>query len=156
MKDLHCNMLTSYWVNNILNRDNKKWNSIVTKCAISSSHMYVKNHIHFFSLPTIFTQGLAKYVEWSANMMEDATKRQLKSAELQAKKDRIRIWINYVPPQTNSKAIHDQNFTGKVCCFKLILFWFIINFQTYISPKSQSISFSNFLHTSILYTFFVI
>ncbi|KAJ4728918.1 Ribonuclease [Melia azedarach] len=58
--------------------------------------------------------GLAKYIEWSANMMEDDAKRQLKAAELQAKKIRLRIWTNYAPPQSNSKAIHDQNFTGKV------------------------------------------
>ncbi|XWS51529.1 hypothetical protein CRYUN_Cryun12cG0183800 [Craigia yunnanensis] len=58
--------------------------------------------------------GLAKYVEWSANMMEDDAKRQLKAAELQAKKTRLRMWTNYVPPPTNSKAILDQNFTGKV------------------------------------------
>ncbi|XP_010908182.1 ribonuclease TUDOR 1 isoform X1 [Elaeis guineensis] len=58
--------------------------------------------------------GLAKYVEWSANMMEDEAKRRLKAAELQAKKDHSRIWTNYVPPATNSKAIHDQNFSGKV------------------------------------------
>eukprot|EP00262_Sarcandra_glabra_P004367 TRINITY_DN1532_c0_g1_i1.p1 TRINITY_DN1532_c0_g1~~TRINITY_DN1532_c0_g1_i1.p1 ORF type:complete len:989 (-),score=241.67 TRINITY_DN1532_c0_g1_i1:125-3091(-) len=58
--------------------------------------------------------GLAKYVEWSANMMEEDAKRRLKTAELQAKKDRLRIWTNYVPPATNSKAIHDQNFTGRV------------------------------------------
>ena len=64
-----------------------------------------------FSLPT---QGLAKYVEWSAKMMEEDAKRMLKAAELQAKKDRLRMWTNYVPPASNSKAIHDQNFTGKV------------------------------------------
>ncbi|KAG6481964.1 ribonuclease TUDOR 2-like [Zingiber officinale] len=58
--------------------------------------------------------GFAKYVEWSANMMEDDAKRRLKAAELQSKKDRLRIWTNYVPPASNSKAIHDQNFTGKV------------------------------------------
>ncbi|KAH1074755.1 hypothetical protein J1N35_027083 [Gossypium stocksii] len=58
--------------------------------------------------------GLAKYVEWSANMMEDDAKRRLKAAELEAKKTRLRIWTNYVPPATNSKAIRDQNFTGKV------------------------------------------
>ncbi|KAI4343532.1 hypothetical protein L6164_010870 [Bauhinia variegata] len=58
--------------------------------------------------------GFAKYVEWSANMMEEDAKRRLKTAELQAKKSRLRIWTNYVPPPTNSKAIHDQNFTGKV------------------------------------------
>ena len=61
-----------------------------------------------------FIQGLAKFVEWSANMMEEDAKRRLKAAELQAKKSRLRIWTNYVPPATNSKAIHDQNFTGKV------------------------------------------
>ncbi|OIT07317.1 PREDICTED: ribonuclease TUDOR 1-like [Nicotiana attenuata] len=58
--------------------------------------------------------GFAKYVEWSANMLEDDAKRRLKNAELQAKKTRLRIWTNYVPPATNSKAIHDQNFSGKV------------------------------------------
>lgn len=47
-------------------------------------------------------------------MMEEDAKRRLKAAELQAKKTRLRIWTNYVPPATNSKAIHDQNFTGKV------------------------------------------
>ncbi|URE46438.1 Staphylococcal nuclease domain-containing protein [Musa troglodytarum] len=58
--------------------------------------------------------GFARFLEWSANMMEDEAKRKLKAAELQAKKDRLRIWTNYVPPASNSKAIHDQNFTGKV------------------------------------------
>lgn len=47
-------------------------------------------------------------------MMEEEAKRRLKAAELQAKKARLKIWTNYVPPATNSKAIHDQNFTGKV------------------------------------------
>ncbi|KAH8492714.1 hypothetical protein H0E87_022083 [Populus deltoides] len=63
---------------------------------------------------SISKNGLAKFVEWSANMMEEDAKRQLKTAELQAKKSRLRMWTNYVPPATNSKAIHDQNFTGKV------------------------------------------
>lgn len=54
--------------------------------------------------------------------MEEDAKRRLKSAELQAKKERLRIWTNYVPPATNSKAIHDQNFTGKVRAFCLKLF----------------------------------
>ncbi|CAI9773683.1 unnamed protein product [Fraxinus pennsylvanica] len=58
--------------------------------------------------------GLAKYVEWSASLLEDDVKRRLKNAELLAKKNRFRMWTNYVPPATNSKAIHDQNFTGKV------------------------------------------
>jgi staphylococcal nuclease domain-containing protein 1 len=58
--------------------------------------------------------GLAKFVEWSANMMEEEAKKKLKAAELQCKKDKVKMWANYVPPATNSKAIHDQNFTGKV------------------------------------------
>ncbi|XP_058195717.1 ribonuclease TUDOR 1-like [Rhododendron vialii] len=62
----------------------------------------------------LIENGLAKYVEWSARLMEDDARRHLKSAELQAKKTRLRLWTNYVPPATNSKAIHDQNFTGKV------------------------------------------
>ncbi|GAB4849859.1 hypothetical protein Ancab_004658 [Ancistrocladus abbreviatus] len=47
-------------------------------------------------------------------MMEEDARRRLKLAELQAKKERIRIWTNYVPPLSNSMAIHNQNFTGKV------------------------------------------
>ncbi|CAM8936825.1 unnamed protein product [Rhodiola kirilowii] len=58
--------------------------------------------------------GLAKYVEWSANMMEEDAKRKLKAAELLAKKNRLRIWTNYVQPTSNSKVIHDQNFEGTV------------------------------------------
>nr|GMC95924.1 staphylococcal nuclease domain-containing protein 1-like [Ipomoea batatas] len=62
----------------------------------------------------LVVNGFAKYVEWSASMLEDDAKRRLKNAELQAKKVRLRMWTNYVPPATNSKAIHDQNFSGKV------------------------------------------
>ncbi|KAL8230450.1 hypothetical protein R6Q57_000228 [Mikania cordata] len=61
----------------------------------------------------LIENGYAKYVEWSANMMEDEARRKLKAAELQAKKNKLRLWTNYVPPSTNSKAISD-NFTGKV------------------------------------------
>ncbi|XP_015069758.1 ribonuclease TUDOR 1 [Solanum pennellii] len=62
----------------------------------------------------LIENGYAKYVDWSANMLEVEAKKKLKSAELEAKKTRLRIWTNYVAPATNSKAIHDQNFTGKV------------------------------------------
>ena len=55
-------------------------------------------------------------------MMEEDAKRRLKSAELQAKKERLRIWTNYVPIATNSKAIHDHKFTGKVSAFSVKLF----------------------------------
>ncbi|KAJ0536778.1 putative micrococcal nuclease [Helianthus annuus] len=61
----------------------------------------------------LIENGYAKYVEWSASMMEEEARRKLKAAELQAKKTKLRLWTNYVPPSTNSKAISD-NFTGKV------------------------------------------
>lgn len=47
-------------------------------------------------------------------MMEEEPKKRLKTAELEAKKSKLKIWTNYVPPATNSKPIHNQNFTGKV------------------------------------------
>ncbi|KAM3380515.1 ribonuclease TUDOR 1 [Capsicum galapagoense] len=62
----------------------------------------------------LIENGYAKYVDWSANMLEVEARKKLKSAELEAKKTRLRIWTYYVAPATNSKAIHDQNFTGKV------------------------------------------
>ncbi|KAK6795636.1 hypothetical protein RDI58_009090 [Solanum bulbocastanum] len=62
----------------------------------------------------LIENGYAKYVDWSANMLEGEAKKKLKNAELEAKKTRLRIWTNYVAPATNSKAIHDENFTGKV------------------------------------------
>lgn len=55
-------------------------------------------------------------------MMEDDAKRKLKAAELQAKKTRINMWTNYVPPPSNSKAIQDQKFTGKVHIFSNKMF----------------------------------
>ncbi|GFZ03972.1 TUDOR-SN protein 1 [Actinidia rufa] len=39
----------------------------------------------------LIENGLAKYVEWSASLMEDEAKRRLKSAELQAKKDPVEV-----------------------------------------------------------------
>ena len=66
-------------------------------------------------MPTFVLQGLAKYVEWSANMLDVEVKIKLKNAELQAKKDQLRFWTGFKPPVTNSKPIHDQKFTGKVC-----------------------------------------
>jgi hypothetical protein len=74
------------------------------------------NHIALkIYIPTFVLQGLAKYVEWSANMLDVEVKIKLKNAELQAKKDQLRIWTGFKPPVTNSKPIHDQKFTGKVC-----------------------------------------
>nr|XP_043637792.1 ribonuclease TUDOR 1-like [Erigeron canadensis] len=61
----------------------------------------------------LIENGFAKYVEWSANMMELEARWKLKAAELEAKKNKLRMWANYVPPATDSKAI-SNNFTGKV------------------------------------------
>ncbi|XP_025825296.1 ribonuclease TUDOR 1-like [Panicum hallii] len=58
--------------------------------------------------------GFAKYMEWSANMLGAETKRKLKNAELQAKKEQLRIWTGYQLPVTNTTPIHNQKFTGKV------------------------------------------
>ncbi|CAM0875371.1 unnamed protein product [Alopecurus aequalis] len=58
--------------------------------------------------------GLAKYVEWSANMLDVDVKIKLKNAELKAKNEKLRMWTGFKPPVTNSKPIHDQKFTGKV------------------------------------------
>ncbi|KAL7618083.1 hypothetical protein Lser_V15G03852 [Lactuca serriola] len=60
----------------------------------------------------LIENGYAKYVEWSASMMEDEARRKLEAAELLAKKTKLGIWTNYVPPASNSKAISD-NFTKK-------------------------------------------
>ena len=54
--------------------------------------------------------------------MEEEAKQKLKTAELQAKKDRLRMWTNYVPPPSNSKAIHNQNFSGKVNNAQLFIY----------------------------------
>uniref|UniRef100_A0ACD6A4E4 Uncharacterized protein n=1 Tax=Avena sativa TaxID=4498 RepID=A0ACD6A4E4_AVESA len=58
--------------------------------------------------------GLAKYVEWSANMLDVEVKIKLKNAELKAKNEQLRMWNGFKPPVTDSKPIHDQKFTGKV------------------------------------------
>lgn len=63
-------------------------------------------------------------------MMEEDAKRQLKAAELQAKKTRLRMWTNYVPPPSNSKAIHDQNFTGTVITVSIMpmcMFFYLLS-----------------------------
>ncbi|KAJ4897259.1 TUDOR-SN protein 2 [Raphanus sativus] len=44
-------------------------------------------------------KGLAKkYVEWSANMMEEEAKKKLKAAELLCKKKRVKMWVKYYCP----------------------------------------------------------
>ncbi|KFK44527.1 hypothetical protein AALP_AA1G268200 [Arabis alpina] len=63
------------------------------------------------------------YVEWSANMMEEEAKKKLKAAELQCKKNKVKMWANYVPPASNSKAIHYQTFTGKCIVVRILRTW---------------------------------
>uniref|UniRef100_A0A0E0KQ46 Ribonuclease n=1 Tax=Oryza punctata TaxID=4537 RepID=A0A0E0KQ46_ORYPU len=58
--------------------------------------------------------GLAKYVEWSANVLDPQLKTKLRNADLQVKKEQLRIWTGFKPPVTNTKPIHNQKFTGKV------------------------------------------
>lgn len=41
-------------------------------------------------------------------------KQMLKSLELEAKKSRLNMWTNYMPPPTNSRPIQDQNFKAKL------------------------------------------
>lgn len=56
-------------------------------------------------------------------MLDVEVKIKLKNAELQAKKEQLRIWTGFKPPVTNSKPIHDQKFTGKVgCMFSVAVF----------------------------------
>lgn len=99
----------------VLNRDVRivlegadKFNNL-----IGSVHYSEGDNVVDLSLELV-KHGFAKVVEWSANMMEEVAKRRLKTAELQAKKDRLKIWTTYVPPATNSTAILDVNFSGKV------------------------------------------
>jgi hypothetical protein len=55
----------------------------------------------------------------AANMLGAQTKRNLKNAELQAKKEQLRIGIGFQPPVTNITPIHNQKFTGKVSSFAM-------------------------------------
>ena len=54
-------------------------------------------------------------------MLGAETKRKLKNAELQAKKEQLRIWTGFQPPVTNTTPIHNQKFTGKVSSFHHVL-----------------------------------
>ncbi|KAL6650681.1 hypothetical protein ACP70R_009606 [Stipagrostis hirtigluma subsp. patula] len=58
--------------------------------------------------------GFAKYIDWSANMLGAEMKAKLKTADLQAKKDQLRIWTGFKPPVTNTRPIYNQKFIGKV------------------------------------------
>ncbi|RLM74820.1 hypothetical protein C2845_PM15G07090 [Panicum miliaceum] len=59
-------------------------------------------------------------------MLGTETKRKLKNAELQAKKEQLRIWMGFQPPVTNTTPIHNQKFMGKVievvngCCIIVV------------------------------------
>jgi staphylococcal nuclease domain-containing protein 1 len=47
-------------------------------------------------------------------MLEPLAKEKLKSTERQAKLDKLRLWVNFVPAPSNSVAVQDDNFTGVV------------------------------------------
>jgi hypothetical protein len=51
----------------------------------------------------------------ACHVVPTQVKIKLKNAELQAKKDQLRIWTGFKLPVPNSKPIHDQKFTAKVC-----------------------------------------
>lgn len=51
-------------------------------------------------------------------MLGAETKRKLKNADIQAKKEQLRIWTGFQPPAgTNTRPIQNQKFTGKVSSF---------------------------------------
>ncbi|GJN03066.1 hypothetical protein PR202_ga20469 [Eleusine coracana subsp. coracana] len=58
--------------------------------------------------------GYAKYMEWSANMLGREIKTKLKNADLQAKKEQLRMWTGFKPPATNTRPIYNTKFTGRV------------------------------------------
>ncbi|KAH7296655.1 hypothetical protein KP509_26G032900 [Ceratopteris richardii] len=80
---------------------------------IGSVH-YSKGDVAVDLALELLKNGLAKVVEWSARLLDEDAKRILKNAELQAKKERLRLWTNFVPPASNSTAIRDDNFKGRV------------------------------------------
>ncbi len=47
-------------------------------------------------------------------MLDPQLKTKLRNADLQVKKEQLRIWTGFKPPVTNTKPIHNQKFTGKV------------------------------------------
>lgn len=53
-------------------------------------------------------------------MLGAETKKKLKNADIQAKKEQLRIWTGFKPPATNTRPIHNQKFTGKVSSFTII------------------------------------
>lgn len=57
----------------------------------------------------MYSQGLAKLLENSGT-----NRRRLKEAELEAKKNGIRIWENYALRPSTLQVIKDDEFYGKV------------------------------------------
>ncbi|KAK3284178.1 hypothetical protein CYMTET_8157, partial [Cymbomonas tetramitiformis] len=58
--------------------------------------------------------GMAKVVDWSAQMLGKGGAEKLRLAERAAKEQRLRIWRDYVPPPKNSSPILSDSFVGKV------------------------------------------
>ncbi|PWA49969.1 RNA-induced silencing complex, nuclease component Tudor-SN [Artemisia annua] len=61
----------------------------------------------------LLENGYAKYVKWTPNLMEHDARMKLKAAKLQANRTKLRLWVNYVLPTTNTNVLC-ENFTGKV------------------------------------------
>ncbi|KAI7986472.1 Ribonuclease TUDOR 1 [Camellia lanceoleosa] len=72
---------------------------IVMLHCILSTHFHSTNYPYPHLHHTVLRHIVPKVKYWFQNFKQ---------------KDPLRIWTNYIPPATNSKAIHDQNFTGKV------------------------------------------
>eukprot|EP00898_Chlorokybus_atmophyticus_P005051 jgi/Chlat1/5547/Chrsp369S00840 len=62
----------------------------------------------------LLKQGLVKMVDWSAAMLPLEVRTKLRAAERAAKQAQLCLWRNYVPPPSNSTAILNDNFTGRV------------------------------------------
>nr|XP_043632985.1 ribonuclease TUDOR 1-like [Erigeron canadensis] len=98
----------------VLNRDVE----IVLECVDKSGHLvgsvyYLDGEEKEKDLALeLVANGYAKYVEWSGCTMTTEARWNLIAAEREAKKNKLRMWRNFVPPATKSKAI--TNFTGKV------------------------------------------
>eukprot|EP00899_Mesostigma_viride_P011044 jgi/Mesvir1/19941/Mv13205-RA.1 len=62
----------------------------------------------------LLTNGLAKIVEWSMAMMPLEVKDRLRSCEAKAKAGQLRIWKGYKPPPSNTQAVANDAFAGRV------------------------------------------
>ena len=82
------------------------------------SFFYVGKPLHpyFIRLLLLYLsfQGLARVVEWSAKCLDEGYRRLLNNTELIAKKEKLRLWANYVFLASNLPAIPNDIFNGQV------------------------------------------